>query len=486
MSQKSKSLSKGGFFYLIYQVMNLAFPLITGIYVTHILIPEKIGTVAAAFNLTNYFVILSFLGIPTYGLREIAKCNNSEKERSKVFSELYVINALSTTFFLTVYILIICLVPVYRKEIVLHLITGILIVLNYFNVSWLFEGMEDFQFISIRNFIFKVISFCLLVIFVRSKEDVLVYAFVTTCGTAGNYVVNMICVRKYVKFSLKGLDLKRHLRSIMYLVAVNLAIEIYSLMDITMMNFWCSKDSIAFYKYGHSIELMLLQVVNTFTMVLIPRISFYYKEKKIDEFNRLLSKGFKLIFLFAMPMIVGIMYTANFLLTHLYGDVYIVSAHILKLFSILLIISPVGYLLGSRVMLVTGNENKMIISVGIGAAINLVGNIIMIPILGEYGATIASLISEFTVMIIYVNLGKKYFKLISVKETLIKIGISSSVMAGVLFLCSYISDSWLKLVIQVIAGASSYFVTMLLLGEEIVMTYFKMFISKIRVLKRVK
>ena len=59
-------------------------------------------------------------------------------------------------------------------------------------------------------------------------------------------------------------------------------------------------------------------------------------------------------------------------------------------------------------------------------------------------------------------------------------------MAGVLFLCSSISDSWLKLGIQIVAGASSYFVTMMLLREEIIMSYFKMFTNKIKVLKRVK
>ena len=485
MSQKSKSLSKGGLFYLMYQVLNIAFPLITGIYVTHILTPDSIGTVATACNLTNYFVILSFLGIPTYGMREIARCTNQKEERSKVFSELFVINAISTTIFGAVYLLLIISVGKYRNELVLYLVTGISIFFNYFNVSWLFEGMEDFQFISIRNFVFKVISFLFLLIFVRTKDDVMIYALVTVCGSAGNYIVNMICSRKYVSFSLKGLNLKRHMKSIMYLVAVNLAIEIYSLMDITMMNFWCTRDSIAFYKYGHSVELMLLQVVNTFTTVLIPRISLCYNDKNMAEFNRLLSKGLKLIIIFAAPMIVGIMFTSDFLMVHLYGEPYIVSSWILKLFSILLLVSPIGYLLGSRVMLVTGNEKKMIISVGIGAFINLIGNSLMIPRLHEYGATIASLFSEFAVMIIYVNLGRKYFKLTGVKSSLYKIGISVIAMTGVLLLCEFIHDSWLKLIVQFASAALAYFVTMILVKEEIVISYYNLFATKAKTVMKV-
>ncbi len=483
MSSKEKSLSKGGAFYLIYQVLNLAFPAVTGIYVTHVLVPEKIGMVGAAQNVANYFVIFSFLGIPTYGMREIAKYKDDDKERSKIYSELYVINTISTIVFLSLYLALIILVPTYRNELSLYLITGISIALNFFNVSWLYEGMEDFQFISIRNLIFKVVSFCLLILLVRSKDDYLLYALVTVLGTAGNYVMNIICVKKYVTFSLKSLNLKRHIKSVMYLVAVNLAIEIYSLMDITMMNFMSTKESIAFYKFGHSVELILLQVVNTFTIVLIPRISYSYKEKLYSEFNRLLTKGFKMILLCAVPMIIGILFTADFLMVKLYGNEYIVSARILKIFAILLIVSPVGYLLGSRVLLATENEDKMLISVGTGAIINLVGNAILIPKLHEYGATIASLLSEFIVMIVYISHGRKYFRLEKMKMFAIKLIGAASVMTVSLFLCEFISGGWSKLITQIIVAVTTYSISLLLFKEEITIEYKNKIINKLKALR---
>ena len=100
---------------------------------------------------------------------------------------------------------------------------------------------------------------------------------------------------------------------------------------------------------------------------------------------------------------------------------YVTSALILKLFSSLLLISPVGYLLGSRVLLVTGHENLMIVSVGIGALVNLIGNALLIPRYAEFGATVASIISEIVVMLVYVNLGKKHFKLEGIPQTAIKV-----------------------------------------------------------------
>lgn len=481
MAKKETSLISGSIYYLIYNVLNLAFPLVTGIYVARVLLPVDIGEVSAAQNLAQYFVILSFLGIPTYGLREISKLRNDFVERSKVFSELYVINLVSTFVFLTIYIYLIFTIPTYKNEIILYLISGISIALNIFNISWLYEGMEQFRFISFRNMIFKFVCFILLIVLVRGSGDYYWYAAITIIGTAGNYLINMIYLPRYVEFQFHELCFQRHMKSILFLVAVNLAIEIYSLVDITMMNFLTGKDSIAFYKYGHNIQKILLQIINTFTMVLVPRISYYYKENLLGEFNRLLSKVLKIIFIFSIPMIVGIYFTADILVVALYGSSYIVSAGILKCFSLLLLISPIGYLLGSRVLLVTGNENKMVIAVGLGAVINLIGNSILIPLYAEYGATIASILGEIVVTTVYVCLGKRYFRIEGVVLSVAKVCISTCIMSIYLFLVSFLQvNEWFILLIQIIGGIFLYGMIMLILQEDVTTSYFNLFIGSVK------
>ena len=481
MPDKSKSLSKGGIYYLIYNVLNLAFPLITGVYVARKLLPESIGAVAAAQNLAQYFVILAFLGIPTYGMREIAKTRDNKVERSRVFSELYVINFISTCVFLICYLILIVSVQAFRENLPLYLVVGVSIALNAFNISWLYEGLEEFRFTSLRNIAFKAAAFILLVLLVRRPKDYLIYAGITVIGTAGNYIVNMIFAPRFVEISFRELHLKRHIKSIIYLVAVNLAIELYSLVDITMMNFMSSKESIAFYKYGHMIHLMLLQVINTFTMVLVPRISFYYKENRLEEFNKLVSKAFKLIVLFSVPMIIGIQFTADFLIVKLYGDSYINSARILRMFSILLLISPTGYLLGSRMLLATNHENKMIISVGIGAVVNIIGNALLIPRYAEYGATLASIISEFVVMIVYLYLGKKYFRLEGILPSVCKTVISVLLMGVYLLICSRLPlNGWIILFVQIIGAVVLYFICLVIMKEETVMQYSSVIVKKLK------
>lgn len=466
---EKKSLTKNGIFYLLYNVLNLLFPLITGIYVARVLLPKDVGAVAAAQNLTQYFIMLGFLGIPTYGMREIAKVRDDLEERNKVFSELFVINIISTTVSLIVYLIIINVVGEYKKDIVLYYIVGIAVLLNYFNISWLYEGLEEFKFISLRNFVFKVINFVLLIIFVQSTDDRLMYAFITVLGTAGNYLINVINARKFVHIRLRKLAISKHMKSVMYLTAVNLAIEVYSLVDVSMMNFLCPKNHIAYYKYGNGIQKILLTVVNTFTMVLIPRISFYYKREEYDLYNRLLRKALLVIIIIATPMIIGIGFTADTIIQLLYGTEYLSAATLLKWFAILLLVSPIGYLLGSRVLLASGHENKMIYPVAIGAIVNVILNAILIPKYMEFGATIASICSEVVVMVVYVILGRNLYNLKSVTKEIYKILFANTVMLLYLFLLMRtISNECVLLVLQILGGIILYAGTLLIVREEII------------------
>ena len=476
-----RSLTKNSIFYLFYEVLNVVFPFLTGMYVARVLLPESIGQVAYAQNIAQYFVILSFLGIPTYGMREIAKTRDDKVKLNKLYTELIIINAISTVVFSLIYLIVIFSVRNFRDNIILFLIVGISISLNILNNSWLYTGLEEFPYISIRNASIKLIAFILLIIFVRDSTDYLLYAIITVLGLGGNYILNIFHARKFVKLDFSGLCFKRHLKPIFFLVVVNLAIEIYTLVDTTMLGAMCEKNNVAFYSYGSKINKIFLQVVNTFTMVLVPRISSYYKQKRYDEYNRLLTKVLKIIIILSVPMIVGIYFTSDTVMTIIYGQVYINSAQVLKILSLILIISPIGYLLGSRVLLVSGNESKMVICVSAGAITNVVCNYVLIPTFKEYGASIASVIGELIVMFTYLYFGKKFYKLSTYFQTVIKVIFSVVIMSVYLFIIkNVISSTLFALIVQIVGGILIYIIMLYLLNEEIVREFSLKTIHRIR------
>ena len=289
----------------------------------------------------------------------------------------------------------------------------------------------------------------------------------------------MFCAHRHVHFTVSGLHFKRHLKPIFILVMVNLAIEIYSLVDVTMLGSLSSKMNVAFYSYGHKIQRILLQIINSFTMVIVPRISFYYKENQLAEFNKLVNKTFFIILILACPMIVGLLFISTDCIKLLYGTVFLSAANVLKILAILLLVSPIGYLLGSRVLLVAGQEHKMMWCVSLGAIINVIANWLLIPLYNEYGAALASVFSEVVVAVVYVWLSKKYFTLQHIVTQSYKIGAGLLVMSCVLWAESYLPFSLpIKLFLQMATAALVYFGILLSTHETITSYYFSKFSKK--------
>lgn len=481
LPREKKSLAKNSIFMLIYNVLNVLVPFIYGIYVARVLPEYWIGKVTIAQNIAQYFVILAFLGIPTYGLREISKNRGNKEKTNKIFTELFIINFISSITFASIYFGLICIVPSYRSNMTLFIITGSLILFNILDITWLYEGLEEFGFISLRNLIFKTLSIICLFLFVKNENDYLIFAAIHVGCLGFNYLTNMLFHRKYVRFSFKNLNFKQHMKPILFLVVVNLAIEIYTLVDVTMIGIFKGEEAVTFYSYASKTQKILLQIISTFTLVLVPRISLLYKEKRLDEFNQLLSKTLLLIILLALPMIIGVCFVSNDLFILLYGDAYYRSSSILNVLSLLAFISPIGYLLGSRVLLVTDNEKFMVIPVALGAVVNIILNAILINTVGVIGAAIASVISELVVAVVYIALSHKYFK-ISIKiSEIIKILIALLLMGLYCFFAYKYLDIniYIKLGVVIVGAMAIYFITLLISNESLVRNGFNSVINKV-------
>ena len=84
-------------------ITNLLIPILIFPYISRILGPSGIGIVSFAVSLTTVFALIGSLGIPIYGIREIAKVKNDKEKLSKIFSELLIIQVSWMVFTLTVY-----------------------------------------------------------------------------------------------------------------------------------------------------------------------------------------------------------------------------------------------------------------------------------------------------------------------------------------------------------------------------------------------
>lgn len=460
-----KSLFKNSLFNILYTVSNVIFPLMIAMITSRTLMAVGIGKVAFAQNIASYFTIFAALGLPLYGIREIAKCKDNYS-LNVIFSELFLINFISTIVASIGYFFLVINNDNFVQELPLYLVCGINVVLNFFNIDWFYKGREEYSYITLRSLVVKIISFLCVVLLVRNPNDYVIYALISSFAIAGNYIFNIIHARRYVKFTTKGLNCIRHIKPLMVIAVSVFFATLYSKIDITCLGIMGNDSYVGLYSNAHKSVNVLLAVTTAITGVFLPRLSYLYKSEK-KEFDRVVQKGGEIVFLFAIPMFFGTIILASDVVNLLFGTAFHEIAPTVRIFALLIIICSVGDFYCYQLLIATGHEGKRIISNFIGASVNIALNVCLIPLFHFNGAAIASVISEFAInSYLFVFLYRKIKFAIPVK-LIGKSFVSSMAMSVIVILIVlYVESSILTCILGFTLGCIVYFICLVLFKED--------------------
>ena len=464
----SKSLAKNSLYLVLYRLLTVLFPLVTVSYASHIIFSDGIGRVASAQNIVQYFVLIAGLGIPNYGIREVSKVRQSGIDVNKLFTELISINTISTFLCLLIYYILVRDLSVYETDPLLYNIIGLTVFLNFFNVDWFYQGNEEFAYIAKRSFLVKLLSLFLLLTFVNDKDDYVVYASINLFGVAGNNILNCYNLKKYkVRFQFQNLQICRHLKPIFILLSTTIAIELYTMVDTTMLTFMCTSSQVAYYTNSIKIVRLLVIFVTSIGGVLLPRLSYYKFQGMMSECENVVNRVFSYMFLLLIPCGVGLYFLSGSLVRVLFGQSFIGGIHTMEISSILVFALGFSNLFGTQVLLTFNEEKKLLYATLLGAISNLILNVILIPLYDQNGAVIASIVSEVLVTLFTYYYAKKHLRIRLEKKGVTSILLSTLFMAILLYsLKSFVSNELLYILLGSASGAVVYFATLLMLRNS--------------------
>lgn len=457
---KEKSLAKNAVFNTIYRLINMLFPLVTSMYVSHILMATGVGRVSSAQNIVQYFVLLAPLGLTTYGTREIAKVRDNREQTERLFTELFTINFFSTLIWAIVYYGMIITMEHFAAERFLYLVAGLPIVFNFMNIEWFYQGNEDYVYIALRNAVVKMLSLIAVVSFVRTADDYVMYALIYALGIAGNYVFNITnAVKKGIRLRFSGIKIPQHLKPVLILLCSNIAIELYTLLDTTMLGLWCTEEVVGYYTNSVKLVKVAVSLISAIGGVLLPRLSYYKEQNMMEQCDSLISKVTKIMLLFVIPCGIGVMILAEPIVVVMFGETFIPAIGTTRIATILIYVLGFSNLFGTQVLLTFNQEKKLLLCTCIGAASNILMNSMLIPMFQHNGAVVASVISESIVTLMTILMSRKYIKVSVSAKYWIQIITSGLGMGLIVYaLSTLINSNLLCLIVGCLVGVISYFI----------------------------
>lgn len=400
-------MAKNYFYNLLLTLANLLFPIFSFPYVSRVLGPEGIGHVQFVFSFALYFGLVASLGIPVYGMKEIARYKDDKEGRSQVFSELIIIYLLSTICLFLVYLGVIFFFPYFSANRGMYLAASLLVLLGFSYIDWLYTGMEEFKSIALRSVLFKAIGLALLYVFIKGRDDYQHYLYIMIFSFLGNNILSLFLINGRVKFVFSNLQLKRHMVPLFFILGTSLASSMYTDMDTVLLGFLSNNKTVGLYTAAVKLSKIAIPFVTSMGIILIPKVAKYFAEKNMEEVQKMLNQTFRFVVFFAVPIAFGLALLAPEFIALFSGKEFLPATNSMRILSLLPLIVGLGHFFLYLGLIPSGKHREMFLCVLGGVAASLLLNILLIPYFHDVGSSIANICSEIVVTILYVHFIRK-------------------------------------------------------------------------------
>lgn len=477
---QKKSLKLNMVLNTIKGIAGIIFPLITFPYVSKILGVSKVGEYNFANSIISYLILIAGLGISTYAIREGARFRENTEKFQHFSDEMFTINVISTALSYVLLVFLIILVPKFDNYSSLLVIISMQIFFKTIGIEWIYSIFEDYAYITIRSIIFQFISLLLLFVFVKSKEDLLLYALITSISSGGSSFFNYFYAKKYCKVKLtKNINWNKHVKPILILFAMSAASKIYISSDVTILGFLSGDFSVGIYSVSTKIYYIVDTILASVLVVSIPRLSSLLGHKEFQKFNEVASDIYQTLLSLVVPSIIGMILVRKEIILIIANEGYITATKSLCLLSIALFFTLGSWFWAQCVLIPFKQENVVFKATFLAAIVNIILNIILIPFYKENGAAFSTIVAEFIVFSCCRKEGLRYVKLDNITSTLIKVFIGCiPIFIITLFIKTLINNMILELILILFVAIPVYFVIEIFLKNKSIISFSQSFFKR--------
>ena len=461
------SLKKNIAISTLYQILLIILPIVTAPYIARVLGPDQSGVYDYTTSIMTYFAMFAALGTASYGVREIARVRDDAAMRSKLFWEIELMTVMTSSACIVVWFIFIALTPQY-KTIYLVLTMGLLSTM--FDISWFFAGMEQFKYTVTKNAACKLIGVILMFLFVKKQEDLLLYVIIIISSTMiGNLSMWLYVPRFVEKVDFRTLTFRKHFHETLIYFVPTVATSVYTVLDRTLIGV-ITKNKAENGCYHYAMQIVNMMKALTFSslnMVLGSRLSFLFAEKKYDEIKEKIADSTNYILFMGIGICFGMIGVAKRFVPVFLGAGYDRVVTMLILMSPIVIIIGISNCLGSQYYTPAGYRKLSARYIIIGAVVNLLLNLVLIPKFWGYGAIVASLIAEGAITVLYLKNCNGYLRVSTIIKDSWKKLIAGLIMLIVIkVLDGIISSDIVALFVEVAVGFTAYLAAVTLLRDS--------------------
>lgn len=470
-----------------YKLFTIIVPLITAPYISRVLGADGVGTYSYTFSIVSYFTMVATLGANAFGNRHIAIYQDDPHGRSVEFWNIAIFRTVPTVIITFIYFLYVIFIAEDKTIAALQslYLFGVL-----FDVGWFLQGLENFQTVAIRNFIFKILNVICIFLFVKSRDDLPIYILCLGGLTALGNLSLWPYLRKYlVKVNKKELNPLKNTKEILQLFFPTIACGLYAMVDKTMIGWFSTSAENGYYEQADKIINMSLMLITALSAVMLPRIASESSKNNTQAVKMYITKACHFVWLLGLPLAFGLIGVSDFFVPIFFGDGYEKVKILLPVMSCLFILKGLNDTIGYQYLVATNQQNKYTKIIVIGGMVNILSNLILIPKLYSLGAAIGSIIGEVVTCVLefaFVSRSKQLNLKPIFTSSLTGLAGSTVMLIFILivkhFVGTYLNNIFALLGV-ILASVIIYGLILVLLKDDLVMSILNPILKKLKLKK---
>ena len=195
----------------------------------------------------------------------------------------------------------------------------------------------------------------------------------------------------------RQLQIWQHLRPSLALFLPQVAMQIYLILNKTMVGWLVSVKATGFYTYSDNTIRAVLTLGTSLATVMMPRVANTFIHGDIKQVNKYTQLSFDFASALAVPLMFGIAAVSLKFVPSFLGAGYSPVAYLMIIETLLILPVTWTSVIGNQYLIPLGRNRTYTNSVLLGALVSVVLNVPLILLFQTQGAMITSVVCEFAV-----------------------------------------------------------------------------------------
>lgn len=274
VNSKDGKIVFANFGYLsLLQIAGYVFPLITMPYLARVIGTDGFGKIAFASAVVVWFQTVADWGFNLTATRDVAQHRDDKEKVSRIFSNVLWSRCLLALISGCLLLVLIAIVPYFRENAAVILITFLMIPGQILFPEWMFQAIEKMKYTTVFNLLMKLLFTVAVFIFIHKKEDFFIQPLLTTigylvCGIGALYLI--LHKWSYTLYRPKWNEIKNTIRDSTDVFINNIMPNFYNSFSVMILGFFGGATANGIFDGGNRFPTVFYQFQSVLSRAFYP------------------------------------------------------------------------------------------------------------------------------------------------------------------------------------------------------------------------